>query len=160
MQWANLPALHQTPALDDSDLDCLEEIRDVLARHGKVERFAVHLAHRHFKLAPDEVLIERPDPDGRTQHVTVGHLSDEPLARPTTWLFEQGPELRLSDAVYCVCVSDPNKTAACVRHGKSSSPTASHQKEEAAKQKRISEEKARYEQGGPIAGHEPRRRGR
>jgi hypothetical protein len=46
MQWANLPGLHQTPTLDDSDLDCLEEIRDVL-------------------LAPGEILIERPDPDAR-----------------------------------------------------------------------------------------------
>jgi hypothetical protein len=46
MQWANLPELHQTPTLDDSDLDCLEEIRDVL-------------------LAPGEILIERPDPDAR-----------------------------------------------------------------------------------------------
>jgi hypothetical protein len=110
MQWTNLPELRQTPAFDDSDLDCLEEIRDVLARHGKLARFAVHLAHRHFELAPGEILIERPDPDGRTQHVTVGRLDDQPEARPTTWLFEEGPEMRLSDAVYCVCVSDPNKT--------------------------------------------------
>jgi hypothetical protein len=80
MQWANLPELHETPALDDSDLDCLQEIRDVLARHGKLARFAVHLAHRHFELAPDEILIERPDPNGRSQHVPVGRLSDEPLA--------------------------------------------------------------------------------
>jgi hypothetical protein len=65
MQWANLPELHQTPRLDDSDLDCLEEIRDVLPRHGKSARFAVHLAHRHFELAPGEILIERPDPDAR-----------------------------------------------------------------------------------------------
>jgi len=43
MQWANLPELHQTPTLDDSDLDCLEEIRGVLSRHGKLARFAVHL---------------------------------------------------------------------------------------------------------------------
>ena len=109
MQWANLPELHQTATLDDSDLHCLEEIRDVLARHGKLARFAVPLAHRHFKLAPGEILIERPDPDGRTQHVTVGRLDDEPEARPTTWLFEEGPEMRLSDAVYCDCVSDPNR---------------------------------------------------
>src|SRR6202040_2080826 len=87
MQWANLPELHQTAALDDSDLDCLEEIRGVLSRHEKLARFAVHLAHRHFALGPDEILIERPDPDGRTQHVTVGRLSDGPDARPTTWLF-------------------------------------------------------------------------
>jgi hypothetical protein len=157
MQWANLPELHRTSPLDDSDLDCIEEIRDVLARHGKLARFAVHLAHRHFDLAPDEILIERPDPDGRTQHVTIGRLADEPLA-PTTWLFEEGLEMRLSDAVYCVCVSDPNKTEACIRHGKRRSPTAAHQKNEAAREKRIAEEKARYEQGGPIAGHnEPER---
>lgn len=153
MQWANLPELHQTPALDDGDLDCLEEIRVVLARHGKLARFAVHLAHRHFDLAADEILIERPEADARTQHVTVGRMEQEPDARPTTWLFEEGPELRLSDAVYCVCVADPNKTSACVRHGKSRSPSAQHQSEEAVKQRRISEEKARYEQGGPIAGH-------
>jgi hypothetical protein len=153
MQWTNLPELHQTPPLDDTDIDCLAEIRSVLARHGKLARFAVHLAHRHFDLAPDEILIERPDPDGRTQHVTVGRLSDEPLARPTTWLFEEGPELRLSDAIYCLCVSDPNKTESCIRHGKVRSPSAQHQREEAVKQRRISEEKARYEQGGPIAGH-------
>jgi hypothetical protein len=60
MQWTNLPELHQTPTLDDSDLDCLEEIRDVLSRHGKLARFAMHLAHRHFELAPGEILIERP----------------------------------------------------------------------------------------------------
>jgi hypothetical protein len=35
MQWANLPELHETPAFDDSDLDCLEEIRDVLAKRKK-----------------------------------------------------------------------------------------------------------------------------
>jgi hypothetical protein len=67
MQWANLPELHQTAALDESNLNCLEEIRDVLARHGKLAGFAVHLAHRHFELAPGEILIERPDPDGRSQ---------------------------------------------------------------------------------------------
>ena len=88
----------------------------------------------------------------------VGRLDDEPMARPTTWIFEEGPALRLSDAVYCVCVSDPNKTEACIRHGKSRSPTARHQRDEAAKEQRISEEKARYEQGSPVAGHnEPER---
>ena len=122
MQWTGLADLPDVPPVDDGDLDCLAEIRDVLARHGKLNRFAVHLAHRHFALGPDEILIERPDPDGRTQHVTVGRLADEPDARPTTWLFEQGRELLLSNAVYCVCVSDPNKTDACIRHGQSSSP--------------------------------------
>ena len=67
MQWTGLADLHDVPPVDGSDLDCLAEIRDILARHGKLRRFAVHLAHRHFALGPDEILIERPDPDGRTQ---------------------------------------------------------------------------------------------
>jgi hypothetical protein len=155
MQWANLPELHQAPPLDESDLGCLEEIRAVLARHGKLARFALHLAHRHFDLAPGEILIERPDPDGRSQHVTVGRLDDESEARPTTWLFEEGPELRLSDAVYCVCVSDPNKMDACIRHGKSRSPGETHQRDEAAKERRISGDN---ERGFPAGGHnEPER---
>ena len=154
MQWSALPDLQDAPPLDDSDLECLEALRDVLAHHGKLRRFAIHLAHRHFVLGSDEILIERPDPDGRTQHVTVGLLAEAPDARPTTWLFEEGPELRLSDALYCVCVSDPNKTDACVRHGKSRSPGAAHQKDEGAKHRRISEDKAKHDQGFPVAGHD------
>jgi hypothetical protein len=153
MQWSTLPDLHDAPPLDNSDLECLEALRDVLAQRGKLQRFAIHLAHRHFVLGADEILIERPDPDGRTQHVSVGRLAEAPDARPTTWLFEEGPELRLSDALYCVCVSDPNKTDACVRHGKSRSPGEAHQKEERVKNRRISEERAKYEQGFPVGGH-------
>jgi hypothetical protein len=132
----------------------MEALRDVLVQHGKLQRFAIHLAHRHFSLDADEILIERPDQDGRTQHVSVGRLAEEPDARPTTWLFEEGPALRLSDALYCVCVSDPTKTDACVRHGKSRSPGEAHQKEERVKHRRISEEKAKYDQGFPVGGHD------
>jgi hypothetical protein len=46
--------------IDDSDQACLEEVRAVLARYGKLNRFALHLAHRHFPLGPDEILIECP----------------------------------------------------------------------------------------------------
>jgi hypothetical protein len=158
LQWSALPPLHETPPLDDADMACLAEIRGVLLRHGRLDRFAIHLAHSHFELAPDEVLIERPDPDGRTQHVTVGRLDEEPAARPTTWLFGDGPELRLSDAVYCVCVSDPDKTDACVRHGRSANPGNAERDAERAKLQRISEERARYEQGFPVAGHDRGRR--
>jgi hypothetical protein len=157
LQWETLPPLHEASALDETDMACLADLRAVLLRHGKVKRFAVHLAHKHFDLAPGEVLIERPDPDGRTQHVTVGRLDNEPMARPTTWIFEEGPALRLSDAVYCVCVSDPNKTDACVKHGRSSSPGQAHQKDERAKQERIKREEAAHRAGFTVAGH---RRGR
>lgn len=65
MQWTALPELQDAPPLDDDDLECLREVRYVLARHGRLHRFAIHLAYPHFELGPDEILIERPDPDGR-----------------------------------------------------------------------------------------------
>lgn len=111
LQWETLPELHETPDLDDSDTACMAEIRAVLERHGKLDRFALHLIHRHFDLAPGEVLIERPDPDARTQHVSVGRLDNEPLARPTTWIFG-------SDGanVVCACVPTADSSTGCFTH--------------------------------------------
>lgn len=158
MQWAVLPELQDAPPLDDADMGCLQDLRDVLARHGKLRRFAVHLAHRHFELGEGEVLIERPDPDGRTQHVTVGRLDDEPDARPTTWLFDEGPALLLNNAVYCVCMSSGvYGLDACVRHGKSPSPGEHAVNEEKVKQERIQREEAEV-RNKPVAGHGMTRR--
>jgi hypothetical protein len=159
MQWATLPELGNAGPIDESDQACLEEVRALLARHGKLDRFALHLAHRHFLLGPDEILIEHPDPDGRTQHVSVARRGNHPDAVPTTWLFDEGPALHLSNAVYCVCVSTPFSGGGCARHGKSSTPSEIQQRNEAIESRRISEDKARYRRGFPVAGHgEPARR--
>lgn len=159
LQWAALPELHDTPLLDKTDHACMAELQTVLARHGKLGRFALHLAHRHLELEPGEVLIERPDPDGRTQHVTVGRLADEPDARPTTWLFssdDASPSLSaMPDAIYCVCIPvNPALFGGCAAHGRSSSPSEKSQKEEAAKSEHANQENAKYERGGPVAGHD------
>lgn len=154
MQWTALPDLGDTLPLDDTDHACMMELRAVLARHGKLGRFALHLAHRHFDLAAGEVLIERSDPEGRAQTVTVGRLDDVGEAVPTTWLLDTPPDMLASGVgIYCVCVVDAAKTDACSRHGKSGSPGEGAAKEEAVKQRRIAEDKAKYERGGPVAGH-------
>jgi hypothetical protein len=163
MQWESLPELHEAPPLDDADLACLVDLRDVLARHGKLDRFAVQLAHRHFGLAPDEILIEQPDPAARTQHVTVARRGDHPAAIPTTWLFEEGPALSLSDAVYCVCVRVRDGDN-CAAHGKSGAPSPVAQRERQQKEQgnpadrraeieRINRDENRHRGGFPVAGH-------
>ncbi len=154
MQWTVLPDLQQTPDLDHTDAACMAEIRDVLERHGKLSRFALHLAHRHFELAPGEVLIESPDPDGRTQHVTVGRLEDAPQARPTTWML--GPDL-FAGGVYCVCVTSTYSGTSCSRHGKSDTPSPEHLKREGERDQAVAEDKARFENSGIVAGHDFKR---
>jgi hypothetical protein len=42
-------------------IPCLDKTQAVLARHGKLGRFAVHLAHQHFAVRPDEILVEFPN---------------------------------------------------------------------------------------------------
>lgn len=153
MQWSALADLGDTPPLDRDDHACLAELAAVLKRHGKLDRFAIHLAHRHFVLQPEEVLIERPDPDGRTQHVSIGRLGDTAGAIPTTWLFDHAAPLNMSAAVYCVCMEDPIKPNGCVRHGKSGSPAPVTEKDDNARQKRISEDKGQYDRGFPVGGH-------
>ena len=117
LQWEALPELHETPDLDDSDASCMADIRAVLERHGKLDRFALHLIHRHFDLAPGEVLIERPDPDARTQHVSVGRLDDEPLARPTTCILGPG-----GATSHCLCAPHPGQQSGCEMHASNKLP--------------------------------------
>jgi hypothetical protein len=94
--------LDEVPPLDDADLDCMNELRDVLARHGRLGRFALQLVHKHFDLGPHEVLVETSDPATREQRLRV-----QPRDRlatldavPTAWLLgADGP------AVVCVCAN-------------------------------------------------------
>ena len=133
MQWDILPELHEALPLDEADLACLADVKAALARHGKLDRFAIQLAHRHFDVADGEILIEQPDPVARTQHVSVGRPGDHPCAIATTWLFEDGPELRLSDAIHCVCMP-VNPGDNCARHGKSGVPSGNARRERSQKE--------------------------
>ena len=100
MHWSRLRDLRDVAPLDANDLACMAELREVLARHGRLERFALHLVHKHFDLADDEVLVEYSDPQAREQHLRVEARGCVALrdARPTTWLLA-GPR----PLVACVC---------------------------------------------------------
>lgn len=155
MQWGSLPLLEEAGALDDADLACMRELRDVLKRHGKLKRFAVHLAHRHFELGEGEILVERPDDAARTQHVTVERAADWSGAVPTTWLFDDGPEFSLGAAVYCVCATGP-LSPACYAHVRSESPTRTKIEQDRLSERNYQQDKAKKEIGWPAGGHDRR----
>ena len=71
IQWASLPDIADVPRISAEDHACLDAIRDVLMRFGAVGRFGVHLVHKHFDVAPDEVLVEYTDIDARTLNCRV-----------------------------------------------------------------------------------------
>jgi hypothetical protein len=166
-QWGKLPELRDSLPLDDTDLACLADLKTVLARHGKLDRFAVQLAHRHFELAHNEILIEQPELQARTQHVSVARRGDHPAAIPTTWLFDNRPGLHLVDDTYCVCVTANGGD--CAGHGKSPVPPEPVRRERQQKEignpaerqaeiDRINRDESRYRTGFPVAGHGRRER--
>jgi len=55
--------------IDASDMECFAEIRAVLEKYGKLQRFGVSLLHKHFDLAPGEVLLETTDARNRSMSI-------------------------------------------------------------------------------------------
>lgn len=79
---------YDVPDLDDSDRACLEATARLWASLGKLDRFDVALAHGHFDVQADEVLLEANDPDLRTllvRPVAVGDLPGDGSVRETQW---------------------------------------------------------------------------
>ncbi|HZV92788.1 MAG TPA: hypothetical protein VFF72_06190 [Caldimonas sp.] len=98
LQWSRLRDLGDVAPLEEADLVCMAEIRAVLTRHHRLGRFALHLVHKHFDVADDEVLVEYSDATMREQHLRVERRSDVRDAIPTTWTLESE-----QPAVACVC---------------------------------------------------------
>lgn len=103
MQWAPIHQLQDIEPLNDADTQCLAEVREVLAKHGKLTRFALHLVHKHFDLQDDEIMCEYTDSESRMLTLVpkkkaeiLGHVE-------TTWMLnDAGPLTACIYACYWV----------------------------------------------------------
>ncbi len=100
LQWSRLQDLGDVEPIGSGDVACMNELRDVLARHRRLDRFALQLVHKHFDVASDEVLVEYSDPVRREQRLRVEPRGRAELqgAVPTAWTLADD-EAR----VVCVC---------------------------------------------------------
>lgn len=101
MQWASLPDIADVPKLADTDYECLDAIRDVLIRYNVINRFGIHLVHKHFNVTPDEVLVEYTDVGARTLHSRVEKRAEEAAGLSsrieTMWTFVGDAATRVCD---------------------------------------------------------------
>jgi hypothetical protein len=88
--WNDFPSIHDVEPVDNSDQACLDEVKGVLERHGKTQRFGVALLHQHFELGENEVLIEHCDLDARRLTTEPQPATEEVLEHyiPTVWRFD------------------------------------------------------------------------
>lgn len=91
VQWSHLNDIDAIKPINDDDADCLVEIREVLRKHGKLERFGVALLHSHFPLDPDEVMLEETDEETRT--LTLKPVKQSQVGKHdvgTIWMLRDG----------------------------------------------------------------------
>lgn len=82
VQWSKLPNIDVVVPLGEDDQRCLDELRAVLDKHGKLSRFGIALLHRHFEIAKNEILLEFCDPVERTL-TTLPVVKTDPRAANT-----------------------------------------------------------------------------
>lgn len=85
LQWADLKKLGDVEPLNDADLECMAEVREVLKKHGKRDRFGLALLHKHFDMNEGEVLLENTDKGARELNIKPIQRAAAKNSVPTIW---------------------------------------------------------------------------
>jgi hypothetical protein len=94
IQWSRLKHVDVVEPLNHGDAACLADIRDVLYKHGKLDRLGVALLHSHFPIADDEVMLEETDEDARVQTLVPVKVSEMgPTDMGTIWKLQAGADI-------------------------------------------------------------------
>ena len=90
-----LPNIDEVRPFSEDDETCFEDIKQVLTKHGRLQRFGVCLLHEHFPITGDEVLVESCDPSTRTLTTRPVNRAQFGPTKPveTSWRLDTGEAL-------------------------------------------------------------------
>jgi hypothetical protein len=89
-QWTALKDMTDVEPVNEADYECLAEIRDVLKKYNKHQRFGVALLHKHFDIADDEILNEETDQETRTSILKPIKRTEAKNLREAMWMLSDG----------------------------------------------------------------------
>lgn len=94
-QPSPLPDINEVLPLSEDDRICRDEIRKILAKHGKLGRFGICLLHSHFPISDDEILTETVDVANRILTIQPAKKHDVSTRRTieTMWRLDNGATL-------------------------------------------------------------------
>jgi len=89
MQWSDVRDIDAVRPISNEDAPILRELREVLRKHGALNRFGFTLIHNHFDIGPDEHLLESIDVDARV--LTIRPVATKELGATiqTAWRFAE-----------------------------------------------------------------------
>lgn len=99
----NLKDIDEVEKLNDSDLKCINQVREILKQHQKEDKFGVLLLHKHFDIDEDEIMLESIDLKTRTlttKPVKTSTLKNSSFIQ-TVWAFSNEPSLNRSCQSCC-----------------------------------------------------------
>jgi hypothetical protein len=104
MAYKDLLDIDDIQPLSTADHACLNDIREVLKKHGRLDRFGVTLLHQHFPIGENEVLVETSDSEARELRMTVRSSDILTSGRlvETSWRLRDGAVLT---GCYGACVA-------------------------------------------------------
>lgn len=91
-EWTALQDIDDIEPLNDGDTSCLLAVRQVLKEFGMQDRWGVALLHSHFKMEPDEIMLEFADKGSRTLTTTAVKESEAGQKVGTIWQLNDGPQ--------------------------------------------------------------------
>ena len=114
VQWSSLVDVDDVEPITDQDYVVLNEVKEVLQKHGVMDRFGVCLLHRHFDVKEEELAVEYTDVENRISTIKVeaaGGVKGPFLE--TMWRFSDRPH-EVTACVRRCSYSDGHKNV----HGK------------------------------------------
>lgn len=103
---APLPDISEVTPLSENDQPVINDVIEILRKHGALNRFGLTLLHQHFPIDEDEVMVESTDIQARTQTikpVKKNELTDLNYT-DTSWRLDTGKAVTA-----CVCVNFGNE---------------------------------------------------
>ncbi len=76
VQWSSLKDIDDVEPVGVGDTICMSEVRDVLKKHGMLQRFGLALLHSHFPVSEDEIMLETNDDETRTSTTKPVRLAE------------------------------------------------------------------------------------
>ena len=101
VQWARLKELGDIPPINGSDLECMAEVREILKKHGKNERFGLALLHTHFPMNDCEMLVEETHKDDRKLTIKAMNKEEAHDTVPTVWMLMDGENRAILGCPFC-----------------------------------------------------------
>lgn len=94
-----LPDIHEVEPLGPDDQACIDEIREVLERHGALQRFGVTLLHQHFDVADHEVLVEKIDVERRILTSSPEAVEGVGSGIETSWRLDHPSRMQICETL-------------------------------------------------------------